>query len=898
MKNIKQFFSIFSLILLVVFMAGNVFASPMATYITWLDDSVVVTDDIMFASDDEQVTFYWNSYAYKDAIHTTVELFDSNGILIKSFYDNSHTENVGDYHTITANTLTNGNYLLAINAEDNYDNKDSDTIWLIVQNTISPTNTAPVWTTNLLDATRYLSELTYNVTDLNNYVTDAEGDVLTFTAYSSDNGVASCNIISGDNLVCDLNSVGNTIVTVSVTDGEFIVNADFGLTVKDKLNLIELSCNDEVVLGHEVQCRAYVVDGINNPVQNSLVKFNFENDANGINNSCYTNNKGYCNVLQLIDEDYTQGNDYDVNAQAFISGIEDSQIVTDTFHLWKEGYHITEFGLYNDPNFSIEDDDFFRGEAMYTKFKITDLENNTVTDSSLIKHVYLVVNNAETLDFSNWNDSAVIVEELATSNGNLNIIEKLFTNKNDYYYYFLPKIPLTDDVLGNGNVFYFVFDIQNELAGQELIAVRINNNPIVFSGIEEITLNKNLDGSVEEYTIDLKNYVYDLETSDNEIQFSFESDYFDVNSLGNNVFKISANTANLGTYNLVVRANDTDGSIEEQTITIRIVQEITYGANAVITASEDSPYEVGQTVRFDGYESTGADGEYVSIEKCSWKITSFSGDVEIANENSEIKSPPLHCDINYKFEEEGQFKIELYVKDRFNYSDTDEMIVLVKDNQIQLNPVAIIDAPLNAYLNQNVVFNGSKSYAQENNTIISYVWKITDYDGNVLVDDFYGTSVFEYKFTRLDSYIAKLTVIDNNGLEGTATRLVKIYKNTSEDNDDYSSEPEKGIKIIDFTIIGFDEDKVEIGGDFELEAVIQNFAGENLDNVRMSFYLPEYGIEFTSSAVSLKDGQKKAVTINGFLPYDIKPGIYYPLIGVSDDHIRRIKIGYLEVVGK
>ena len=112
------------------------------------------------------------------------------------------------------------------------------------------------------------------------------------------------------------------------------------------------------------------------------------------------------------------------------------------------------------------------------------------------------------------------------------------------------------------------------------------------------------------------------------------------------------------------------------------------------------------------------------------------------------------------------------------------------------------------------------------------------------------------------------------------------------------SDAESGIKVLSFSIRGFDESRVYVGGDFEMEAVIENIAGTDLDDVRMTFYLPEYGIKFKSSARDFEDGERKTLTVVGYMPYDIEPNVYYPLIGVSDDHIRRVKVGYLEVVAE
>lgn len=213
------------------------------------------------------------------------------------------------------------------------------------------------------------------------------------------------------------------------------------------------------------------------------------------------------------------------------------------------------------------------------------------------------------------------------------------------------------------------------------------------------------------------------------------------------------------------------------------------------------------------------------------------------------------------------------------------------------SPKAIIDGLVNAKVDEKVTFDGSNSLPGVDATITKYTWSITDINGNVILQSWSSGASLPYQFKNANTYVVKLVVLNSNNLTDSTTHNIVIVEDGNGEKDDSFSN-QKGIKVNDFSIVGLSDSIAEVGGDIILTASIESYSENELENVRLTFYLPEYGIQFKSSSTNLKPGQRKTLTVHGFLPYDIRPGIYYPMIGLSDKYIRRMKVGYLEVVEK
>lgn len=916
MKMINKIYSILFIFVLLLTLTSFATASGSGVYTYWLDENnAVMTSTLKEVTQGESVIFEWNSYAMDDPVHTIVKIIDvDTGLLVSAadlgfanpIYDADHTTQVSGATTIDTSNLE-GEFWVVVYAQEG--TFSDDMILTLVVNEDTVPNDAPVWQ-DLDDVTVMLETETYTLSNLQQYVTDEDPNSLQFsvitsvgTSISGDETGANCYIQDNTNLVCSYDEIGTTEIILTVEDniGQ-TASTSFNLIVEDKLDLVTMNCGDDVVLGEMLKCTAYVTNGIGVPAEEATVHFSLPNDITTIKTTCNTNDKGYCNVDFTISTGFSNNKNYTVDAYATLTNLYDSNHVTDTFHIWEKGYEINEAKIYNDSNFKFEDYDFFRGESMYTKFKISDLNGNIMTDSNLIKRVYLVVNNGEELDFDEWDNLSKV--KLDDTNHAQNFWEKLFGIKDDYYYYFVDSIPLTDDFLGTGHVFWFVFDFENDLGGQTQTAVRINNNPITFSGIQNIELQETESGSITSFNIDLKEYVYDLETPDEEVVFTFNGENVIISEYGNNVFDISMIPGSEGSYNLKITADDTDGSTETQNVIITVIpyedEPDYYNVNAVISYEDNIEYYVGDTINFDGYKSTGSDGSYNTIDKCVWNVE----DVNYPNNEIEENSPkqtPLVCELTQTFEEAGTYRVSLTVFDEL-YSQNDSLydtdfVTVTIQNQInpEEGPVAIIEAENRIPFARPTLIDGSKSYADEGNYLVEYQWSIFDAN-NTLIAKWSDDEQIIYTFDQVQSYTVELTVIDNKGNQDTAEKQIIVYSTSSYETEDTDAFARSGLALLSCEVFGTTGFGASAGEDIEIQVIVKNFADEDLEDLRMSFIIPEFGTKFTSGPIDLDDGEKASITVHGFLPYDIEPGIYYPLFTVSNDDVRRVKSGFMEVV--
>ncbi|MFP4523080.1 MAG: PKD domain-containing protein [Candidatus Woesearchaeota archaeon] len=208
------------------------------------------------------------------------------------------------------------------------------------------------------------------------------------------------------------------------------------------------------------------------------------------------------------------------------------------------------------------------------------------------------------------------------------------------------------------------------------------------------------------------------------------------------------------------------------------------------------------------------------------------------------------------------------------------------------NPVAVIDAPTVAYVGEEFVMDGSQSYSPFPNVdIASYQWTVTDAAQVPLAT---ATSMSaQHTFTQEGNYFLVLVVVDSNGNNAIAVQPITVLP--KEESEAYAFGPESGLKIRSFGVYGHDFEKARAGESIIIQADIENYAGIDLDGIRMSFTLPEFGVRMKSSAVSLEDGERTTIQIHGFVPEYVEEGVYYPYIEFSDNEIRRVKAGYLEV---
>ncbi|MFP4524503.1 MAG: PKD domain-containing protein, partial [Candidatus Woesearchaeota archaeon] len=467
-------------------------------------------------------------------------------------------------------------------------------------------------------------------------------------------------------------------VTVGVEDPEGLSDEEsFTITVLDDEELLvidEFGCNPDVVQGERQYCSAKVTDDEGALVEDADVTMSYHAPGTvegALFADCTTNEKGYCAVDPVINE---EPGDYTVEAVATKQGYGDSAPIYDSFTVWEQRYKIKDFDVYDDESFSNPEDEFFRGDAMYSSFAIYDLfENEYVCDDSLVKDVFLRVYNEEPLPFEEWEElQKLTVETVKTSCVKCAPCE---------YRYWLESIPLSDDYLGDGRVFAFAFNFTDGTAGQASKEVTVLNNPVTLDLPSEVVLSKYEAGDSATETLDLEAYADDLETPDGELVF----DVFSTQGLeglqygiDDGVLTLTAPSGVTGEGTITIGVDDTDGSTAEDTMDVEVTVDFV-PEPPVADAGPDRTVETGETVGFDGGDSYDPDGG---------DITSYEWDFGNGDTATGVQA-------SAEYDDEGDYTVTLTVTDDEGDTDTDTADVTVSqaNRPPVMQPVADQETP-------------------------------------------------------------------------------------------------------------------------------------------------------------------------------------------------------------
>lgn len=246
----------------------------------------------------------------------------------------------------------------------------------------------------------------------------------------------------------------------------------------------------------------------------------------------------------------------------------------------------------------------------------------------------------------------------------------------------------------------------------------------------------------------------------------------------------------------------------------------------------------------------------------------------------------VHCDLNAV----GTTTVQAIVFDG-EFFDFATLTINVYDDEDYAQPIAVISAPGVVHTDELVYFDGLQSFVDPALYLTDYKWELQTSSG-VLVTSLNGPEQ-TYEFVQEGTYALSLTIVDSIGQMDTDTHLFTVLG----DGQEKDTAPEDGLKIHEYAVYGFDFELAHPGEDLVIFADVENVAGQDLQGIRMIFTLPEFGIRYKSGAFDLDDGDRDTVTIHGFVPEYIEPGFYYPFYEFSDNEIRRVKTGQLEIRG-
>ena len=192
-------------------------------------------------------------------------------------------------------------------------------------------------------------------------------------------------------------------------------------------------------------------------------------------------------------------------------------------------------------------------------------------------------------------------------------------------------------------------------------------------------------------------------------------------------------TAGIYTVNLTVTDNDGDTDKDTAIVTVTDLQN----QPPVSDAGLDHTATVGETVMFDGSNSSDPDGTIVSYY---WEFD--DGNTSTAESPTNVYSTA------------GIYTVNLTVTDNDGDTDKDTAIVTVTDLQNQ-PPVSDAGLDHTATVGETVMFDGSNS-SDPDGTIVSYYWEFDD--GNTSTAES-PTNVY----STAGIYTVNLTVTDNDG---------------------------------------------------------------------------------------------------------------------------------------
>jgi PKD repeat protein len=321
-----------------------------------------------------------------------------------------------------------------------------------------------------------------------------------------------------------------------------------------------------------------------------------------------------------------------------------------------------------------------------------------------------------------------------------------------------------------------------------------------------------------------------------------------------------------GTYKITLTVIDDDGASNSKTKFIVVNRLPNVGP---VANFEYEPFEpiTGEEATFTS-TSYDSDGYIVSYE---WYV-----DDKLVADTANMK---------YVFTTAGDHSVLLKVTDNDGASDT-ALTNLVVVQKIVCTPNAVLRMPESVTENKVVKMDGSKSTASCNHTLVTYRWQI--YKKGSLVGDFHTTLPYaSYTFSH-GEYKVVLTVYDNEGLTDSDEKIV--FAGTAKKGIVIGSED--GLTVDYFDVVGTDYGVISCSDTFAITATVTNDRNEDVEDMKITFAIPELGYEVESEKFDLREGKTKTITFYGDLDMmkeEVPAGEYGALIGASDTDTVRNK---------
>ncbi|MBN1275002.1 PKD domain-containing protein, partial [Candidatus Woesearchaeota archaeon] len=216
----------------------------------------------------------------------------------------------------------------------------------------------------------------------------------------------------------------------------------------------------------------------------------------------------------------------------------------------------------------------------------------------------------------------------------------------------------------DGRVFSFTFNFSDNTAGQASKQVNILNNPVTLDIPSTLTIAKYVAQDESSITIDLKEYVSDVETVPEDMTYAAvvaPAGLF-LTSIGDGVYTITAVPGFVGSGVFTATADDTDGSTATDAAQVVVTVDFIPEAPVAVAGPDQRVHE-GDVVSVDGSASYDPDGG--SIVLYEWDFG--NGDTATG----------AHASVVY--DDEGAYTVTLTVTDDEGDQDTDTLSVTVDE---------------------------------------------------------------------------------------------------------------------------------------------------------------------------------------------------------------------------
>lgn len=299
--------------------------------------------------------------------------------------------------------------------------------------------------------------------------TPVEADVVTFTATATDadNDKLTYSWVFGNEKTIE--AKGKTVkaqftqantykAELTVSDGKCDTVVTKYIVVIKTIKIASIGCFDTVVVGHPQSC-VVEVKANNLPVSFATAKLYYTNGQ--YIGTCQTSLAGKCQVKFIENTVGLKQVTATAEKQNMMPDV--SKNLISTYMVLEEKYDIVNletFASYSDMVANNPDHTFYRGEPIYVKFQVEDMNTNDwVTDPNVITKAWLV----------------------SSAGGNAQL-SKLSAPAN-WYYYKLDIIPLNHEFYGDSQAFAFAFNFADQSGGEEYVDLTILNNPPQIFGM-------------------------------------------------------------------------------------------------------------------------------------------------------------------------------------------------------------------------------------------------------------------------------------------------------------------------------------------------------------------------------------------------------------------------------